>query len=176
VRVRKDGIIILRARCTPLQGMLRRTTRRHCGNHRISTRGHDDSHTNYGFFPELWKQDVDLMLENIPGIPRSNKLRIIESLEADLNQVLCITFTRNISRLAKGHSGIISEHQYGRANKTCLAPVLNKLLTVQLLVQKRTEGIVFDNDVKGCYDRIISGIALASHCHVLNESDIFINQ
>jgi hypothetical protein len=34
-------------------------------------------------------------------------------------------------------------------------------LTVKLLIQKRTEGIVFENDAKGCYDRIISGIALA---------------
>jgi hypothetical protein len=43
-----------------------------------------------------------------------------------------------------------------------MTPVLNKLLTVQLLIQKQTEGIVFDNDAKGCYDRIISGVALAS--------------
>jgi hypothetical protein len=100
------------------------------------------------------------MLENIPGVPRSKKLRIIKLLEADLNQVLRIAFARNISRLAKEHSGIISEHQYRRANKTCLPPVLNKLLTVQLPIQKKTQGIVFDNYAKGCYDRIISGIAL----------------
>jgi hypothetical protein len=43
-----------------------------------------------------------------------------------------------------------------------MTPVLNKLLTVQLLIQKRTEGIVFDNDAKGFYHRIISGVALAS--------------
>jgi hypothetical protein len=43
-----------------------------------------------------------------------------------------------------------------------MTPVLDTLLTVQLLIQKRTEGIVFDNDAKGCYDRIISGVALAS--------------
>jgi hypothetical protein len=43
-----------------------------------------------------------------------------------------------------------------------MTPVLNKLLTVQLLIQKRAEGIVFDNDAKGCYYRIISGVALAS--------------
>jgi hypothetical protein len=114
-----------------------------------------------GFFPEQWKQAVDVMLEKIPGVPCSNKLRIIQFLEADLNQVLRIAFSRNILRLAKDHSGIISEHQYGRANKICLTPVLKKLLTVKLLIQKRTEGIVFVNDAKGCYDRIISGIALA---------------
>jgi hypothetical protein len=43
-----------------------------------------------------------------------------------------------------------------------MTPVLNKLLTVQLLIQKRTESIIFDNDAKGCYYRIISGVALAS--------------
>jgi hypothetical protein len=59
------------------------------------------------------------------------------------------------------HSGIISEHQYGRDNKNCLTPLLNKLLTVKLFIQKRTEGILFDNDAKGWYGRIIRGIALA---------------
>jgi hypothetical protein len=44
---------------------------------------------------------------------------------------------------------------------TKLTPVLNKLLTIQLIIQKKVEGIVFDNDAKRCYDRIINGIALA---------------
>jgi hypothetical protein len=45
---------------------------------------------------------------------------------------------------------------------TCIFPVLKKLLTVQLLIQKKTNGIVFDNDAKGCYDHIVSGISLAT--------------
>jgi hypothetical protein len=35
-------------------------------------------------------------------------------------------------------------------------------LTVQLLIQKRNEGIILDNDAEGCYYIIISGVALAS--------------
>jgi hypothetical protein len=101
------------------------------------------------------------MLGKVPGISRSNKLRIIQLLEADLNQFLRIYFSRNITRLAKEHEGIISDHQYGRAHKTCMTPLLNKMLTIQLLIQKKVVGIVFDNDAKGCYDRIISGIALS---------------
>jgi hypothetical protein len=115
-----------------------------------------------GFFPERWKKAIDVMMENIPGVVRSNKLRIIQLLEADLNQLLRIAFARNIAKLAKNNKGIISDHHYGRAHATCMTPVLNKLLTVQLLIQKRTVGIVFDNDAKGCYDRIISGVALVS--------------
>jgi hypothetical protein len=42
-----------------------------------------------------------------------------------------------------------------------MTPVLNKLLTVQLIIQKKIEGILFSIDAQGCYDRVISGIALA---------------
>jgi hypothetical protein len=115
-----------------------------------------------GFFTERWRQAIDIMLEKIPGVPRINNLRIIQLLKADLNQVLRSTFARNISKLAQETLGIISEHQYGRSHQTCLTPVLNKLLTMQLLIQKKTNGIIFDNDAKGCYDRIFSGIALAA--------------
>jgi hypothetical protein len=44
----------------------------------------------------------------------------------------------------------------------CLIPVLNKLLTVQLLIQNKTSGIIFDNNAKGYYYRIVSSIALAA--------------
>jgi hypothetical protein len=115
-----------------------------------------------GFCPERWRQAIDIMLEKIPGVPRINKLRIIQLLEADLNQVLRSAFARNISKIAQETPGIISEHQYGRSHQTCLTPVLNKLLTVQLLIQKKTNMILFDNDAKGCYNRIVSGIALAA--------------
>jgi hypothetical protein len=115
-----------------------------------------------GFCPERWKKAIDVMLEKIPGVVRSNKLQIIQLLEDNLNQVLRIEFSRNIAKLAKNNKGIIRDHQYGQAHATCMTPVLNKLLTVQLLIQKRTKGIVFDNDSKGYYNRIISGVALAS--------------
>jgi hypothetical protein len=115
-----------------------------------------------GFCPERWKKAIDIMLEKIPGVVRSNKLRIIQLLEADLNQVLRIEFASNIAKLAKNNKGIISDHHHDRAHATCMTPVLIKLMTVQLLKQKRTEGIVFDNDDKGCYGRVIRGVALAS--------------
>jgi hypothetical protein len=39
-----------------------------------------------------------------------------------------------------------------------MTPVLNKLLTIQRIIQKKVEGIVFNNDAKGS---IITGVALA---------------
>jgi hypothetical protein len=102
------------------------------------------------------------MLEKIPGVPRINKLRIIQLLEADLNQVLQSAFARNISKLAHETPGNISEHKYGRSHQTCLTPVLSKLLIEQLLIQKKTIRIVLDNNAKGCYDSIASGVALSA--------------
>jgi hypothetical protein len=115
-----------------------------------------------GFCPERWRQEIGIMLEKIPGVSRINKLRIIQLLEADLNQVMRSAFARNISKRAQETPGIFSEHQYGRSHQTYLIPVLNKLLTVQLLIQKKKNGIVFDNDAKGCCNHIVSGIALAA--------------
>jgi hypothetical protein len=40
-----------------------------------------------GFCPEIWKHVIDVMLENIPSVARTNKLRIIQLLEANLTQV-----------------------------------------------------------------------------------------
>jgi hypothetical protein len=54
-----------------------------------------------GLYPERWKQAVDVMLEKVPVISRSDKLRIIQLLEEDLNQVPRIAFARNITRISK---------------------------------------------------------------------------
>jgi hypothetical protein len=114
------------------------------------------------FCPERWKHVIDVMLEKIPGVARTNKLRIIQLLEADMNQVLRIAFARNITKLARDNEGVISNHQYGRSYKTCISPILNKLLKTQLLIWKKVNGTVFDNDAKGFYDMITSGVSLAT--------------
>jgi hypothetical protein len=64
-----------------------------------------------GFCPERWKHVLDVMLEKIPGVVRTHTLRIIQMLEADMNQVLRIAFARNITKLAIYNEGVISNHQ-----------------------------------------------------------------
>jgi hypothetical protein len=77
-----------------------------------------------GFCPKRWKKAINVMLERITWVVCSNKLRIIQLLEAGLNQVLRIAFTRFFVKLAKKNKGIISDHQYGREHATCMNPVL----------------------------------------------------
>jgi hypothetical protein len=64
--------------------------------------------------------------------------------------------------LTRDNEGVISNHQYGRSDKTCISPILNKLLIIQLLIQKKVNGILFDNDAKEYYDMIVSGVSLAT--------------
>jgi hypothetical protein len=116
-----------------------------------------------GFCPERWRHAVEIMLEKIPVTARTNKLRITQLIEGDLKQVLRATFARNITKLAHNHEVVISEHQYGWSHRMCISPILNKLFTIQILIQKQTNGIIFDNDAKGCYDTIISGIGYSKN-------------
>jgi hypothetical protein len=150
MRPRKDGIIIFRTLGPTLQGLCgwfkgrisRHPCRDPCGN--------GEHTTGNRVCLEQWRHTVDIMLEKITGIAWWNKLRIIQLLEADLNQVLRAAFARNVTKLAQNHKGVISEHQYGRSHRTCISPILNKLLTIQILIKKRTNGIFFNNDAKGC--------------------------
>jgi hypothetical protein len=54
-----------------------------------------------GFCPERCKYVIDVMIEKIAGVVRTNKLRIIQLIEADPIQVLMIAFARNITKLAR---------------------------------------------------------------------------
>jgi hypothetical protein len=78
-----------------------------------------------GYFPERWKHVKDVMLEKIPGMVISDKLHIIQLLEADMSQVMCIAFARNITKLAKKHVGIVSAHQYSCPKKIADGPTAN---------------------------------------------------
>jgi hypothetical protein len=71
-------------------------------------------------------------------------------------------FCEKCDQIGPTSKGVISEHQYGCSHRTCISPILNKLLIIQILIQKQTNGIIFDNNDKGCYNRIISKISLAS--------------
>jgi hypothetical protein len=54
-----------------------------------------------GVCPERWKHVIDVMLEKFSGVVRTNKLRIIQLLEADLNQVLRIAFAKEHHKIGK---------------------------------------------------------------------------
>ena len=91
----------------------------------------------------------DLMLEKIPGVKNTNKLRFITLSESDLNQTKSIILTRKLNKLNLKNGFAMDKHQYCKSHQTTITPILNKVLTINIFTQKKTPGIIFDNDAKG---------------------------
>jgi hypothetical protein len=110
---------------------------------------------------------MDVTLEKIPVVGSevqvTNSTLSIQLLKSDLHQVLRVAFARDITKLAQEHEGRSHHQSYGRTHKMCMSPVgNNELITIQLLIQKKVKWVVFDNDAKGCYDRIVSIVAMVT--------------
>ena len=103
------------------------------------------------------------MLEKTKGCARIDKLRVIQLLEADLNMALRIIFGRRLIQRAEDR-GTIPMSQWGsRPNRSSTDAILLKRLSYDGLSLLRHSAIIFNNDCKAAFDRMvpsIGGIAL----------------
>ena len=53
-----------------------------------------------GFAPDIWSQETDVVLEKSLGVPGIHRLRVIQLIEADLNQCILMLFTRSMVHIA----------------------------------------------------------------------------
>ena len=83
-----------------------------------------------GFAPELWTQVTDVMLEKTTGIPRIHRLRIIQIIEADLNQCLLLLFTKPMVDNAENFS-LLHPSQCSTRNQNCTSAVLSKVINLE---------------------------------------------
>jgi len=81
-----------------------------------------------GFAPERWTQVTDVMLGKKPGIPRIHRLRVIQIIEADLNQCLLLLFNKPMVQNAEKFS-LLHPSQSSTRNQNCTSAVLSKILT-----------------------------------------------
>ena len=117
----------------------------------------------HGFTLHRWTSAVQVMLEKTKGCARIDKLRVIQLLEADLNMALCIIFGRRLIHRAEDR-GTIPMSQWGsRPNRSATDAILLKRLSYDGLSLLRHSAIIFNNDCKAAFDRMIpsvGGIAL----------------
>ena len=100
------------------------------------------------------------MLEKELGALKVPQLQVIQLLESDKNQALRIILARRISHLAEDDNQI-SDMQYGSWHgKMGISPLLNKVLTYNILCQTKEMGATLDFDALRCFDRIIQCLAL----------------
>jgi hypothetical protein len=111
-----------------------------------------------GFSPSRWHQVVDVMLEKDPGQLRQHRLRIMALIESDYNQSQRIVLARCLTHHMEDKQ-MMPDMQYGsRPSKLCIRPVLNKVISYDVIRQTKVCGAFIENDAIGCYDRLVNSI------------------
>ena len=108
----------------------------------------------FGFAPTRWANALQIMLPKDPGMPKVDRLRVIQLFEADYNFVLRIIWGRRLVWNAQKY-GTYMPAQRAQPGNLCIAAALNKVLSYDLMRQTKKLAASFDNDAKGCYDKIV---------------------
>jgi hypothetical protein len=101
-----------------------------------------------------------VMLEKGKGRYIEN-LRIIQLCEADLNFVLHVLWGNRLIRRACKHKAL-NPSQFALPGQTCNNAVLNKVLFFDLSRQTLSPGVLTDFDAKAAFDRVITGLSVAT--------------
>ena len=111
-----------------------------------------------GYCPMAWQRAVDVMIPKKQSATHVSKLRIIVLFHALFNMI-----NKRIGREAiyRAESlAIIPSEAYGsRPERRANICALNKVLTYDVLRQKRLPAALCSNDAVSCYDRIIHSVA-----------------
>jgi hypothetical protein len=112
-----------------------------------------------GIIPERWTIVIDVILGKEDGIPRLHRTRIVQLIEADLNQALLLVFTQPMTRQMNKVDGF-HESQTAQAQQQCTSAVAHKILTCEYSRIVHHGLGWMENDAMGCFDRIIPNTAL----------------
>ena len=92
-----------------------------------------------------------------PNNYKIHRLRVIHLYEADYSLLLAIHWRKTLHQ-AEDHR-MLNPGTFGsRPNKSALTPVFLEELMLEITRLARKNLIMFDNDAKSCYDRIIASI------------------
>ena len=112
----------------------------------------------FNFTLDRWLHALQVLLEKIKGQPRQDKLRVIQLMEADLNMMLRIIFRRRLIHCSEDKQ-LFSPLQWGsRPNRSSQDAILMKRLTYDGIRSGKKVGIIFNNDGKAAFDRMIPSV------------------
>ena len=111
------------------------------------------------FSPKRWTQSIHFMLEKLPGIPKLNKLRIIQLLEADFNAILKVKIGRQLMTIAENNHLLGEQMHGGRSERTTTDALIMKHLIHDISSQNKQSIIMLNLDATKCYDRIFPNLA-----------------
>ena len=116
----------------------------------------------YAMVPSRWAKSVQVLLEKDSGRPWTNRLRIIELFDSQVNAGLQMIFGKKMIINAVQH-GEIHPSAYGSVPKrTAQDAAMEKTLSLDMMRFTKRNGAMFDCDAKGCYDRIVAALQTVS--------------
>eukprot|EP00957_Ditylum_brightwellii_P045596 3457856-Ditylum_brightwellii.AAC.1 len=113
----------------------------------------------HGVTLSRWLKAVKVMLEKDPGSPKINRLQIIVIVEADMNMIMKVIWTRRLVPQAEKWKYISPVQFRNQKGRTALDTLLLKITTMDLLWLFRLNGALLNNDAVACYDRMIPALS-----------------
>ena len=112
----------------------------------------------FGMIQERWAETVQVLLEKDSGRPYTNRLRIIELFDSQVNAGLQMIVGKRMIKNAL-EKDQLHPSAYGSVPKrTAQDAVMEKTLCMDILRVTKKPGAIFDCDAKGCYDRIVAAL------------------
>jgi hypothetical protein len=137
---------------------------RHYGHYRSLLRSPDtigyiaslaDFCFNWGVTMRRWEKVIQPQLPKESSTPRITWIRCITLIEADLNMCLSELFGRRLMDNTEKHKLLHPSQFRSRKGRMSISAVLLKCISYDQIRQSRMDAIVFDNDARACYDRMI---------------------
>ena len=114
----------------------------------------------HSFSPTHWHTAVKFILKKEPGNPTISKLTVIQLLEADMNFAFCLLWGKRLVHHALSHNALSPWNFGGRPGARVHSALLLKTISYNYLRYTCQNAIIFDNDAKACFDRIMPFLGL----------------
>ena len=114
----------------------------------------------HGFSPTRWRTAIQFILEKEPEYPLITILRVIQLLEADMNFTFCLLWGKLLVHHALAKNALTPLNFGDRPGCRVHSALLLKTLSYDYIRYTRLNAIIFNNDAKACFDRIIPSIGL----------------
>ena len=114
----------------------------------------------HGFSPTRWRTAIQFMLENEPGYPLITMLRVIQLLEADMSFAFRLLWGKHHVHHALAQNALTPLNFGGRPGCRVHSALLLEVLSYDYIRYTQLNAIIFKNNAKACFDRIIPSIGL----------------
>ena len=112
----------------------------------------------FAMIPMRWARTVQVLLEKDTGRPWTNRLRIIELFDSQVNAGLQMIFGKAMIENGMKYNQIHPSAYGSVPQRTAQDAAMEKVMSIDIMRVTKRSGAIFDCDAKGCYDRIVASL------------------